>query len=444
MSRFHFYAPYIKVLQVCGIGANTWELLAAYSNDNVLLPNLVELRCDEFEPEAFSVFLLPSTQRLTIDKPPKELARWNRLDMVNTKRLLEHAASRCPSLRSLEFYPEPIHIIDVPTPIQTFALLSNFKDLRRLVSTPVVIQSTALQLVAQLPCLTSLSIGPTEKSGHWDSSLCEPVPAGGFPALCDLTLCLENPQDVRRFWELIPLGMLKKLDLTIPEVTGDEPPFIPTLCQASPQITKLRVMLPEFERFHWEFYEISADTFEHLACLALESVSFEGIKLDFEDAWVKVVGAWPNLKSAELLGPRTNLEDLLFLSSNLPKLESIGCKLNLNYATVETNWSPVGRPLVYPHLRHLTLYNVDLGDTMGYESVGGARCKSRFGHLARFLAYYWPKLSIQVVKEPEEERDSYYHREYYEKCGHHLAAQDVSVGLFKELVETYVEWYHPA
>ncbi|KAG9082072.1 hypothetical protein FRC06_005255, partial [Ceratobasidium sp. 370] len=220
----------VQGLLMIGSGAaeiDNWGPLAEYSKDNGLLPNLVELQCGKFDLQALSVFLLPSTRKLMIDKPPKEFGE--KLDLVGARQLLEYVAPQCPGLCSLEFYPEPT---EIPTPPQTFASLSSFKDLRRLVSTPVVIESSALQLVAQLPHLNSLLIAPNANGRHWDWSLCEPVPAGSFPTLGDLTLFLEKPQDATRFWELIPLGILKKLDLTILKAARDKSPFIPTLCRA--------------------------------------------------------------------------------------------------------------------------------------------------------------------------------------------------------------------
>ncbi|KAG8730192.1 hypothetical protein FRC10_003000 [Ceratobasidium sp. 414] len=437
MSRFHFYAPYIKVLDV-PIGSyaaaiDNWKPLAEYSKDNELLPNLVELRCETFDPQALSVFLLPSTRKLTID-PPEDSGKG--LDTASTKQLLERTAHLCPSLRSLEFHPKTT----APTPPETLTLLSSFKDLRRLVSTSVVLQPATLRLIAQLPHLDTLSIGSTADGGHWDSSSCEQVPPGGFPRLRDLTITLKNPQDAMQFWELIPLRTLTKLDLTILVAERDESPFIPTLCRASPQIAELRLRIGEPE----EVYKISADMFEHLACLPIESCSFDGAKLEFEGAWTKIANSWPNLRSIECLPQQADHEDLLFLSSNLPKLESIKCNLDLNYAAdaLDSDWSPVERPSFYPQLRHLTLYQPVIGYAMRHEP--DSEDAPEFGSLARFLAYFWPKLRIEATEEGPEEYDSYYGKEYYGVRAQLLASQKASFSLFKELILTHAELYHKA
>ncbi|KAG8734119.1 hypothetical protein FRC10_011937 [Ceratobasidium sp. 414] len=439
MSRFHFYAPYIKVLNV-PIGSyaaviGNWKPLAVYSKDNELLPNLIELKCGKFDPQALSVFLLPSTRKLTID-PPEDSQQG--LDMASTMRLLERTAHRCTNLRSLEFHPTT-----TPVPPETLALLSSFKNLRRLVSTPIVLQSTTLQVVAQLPHLGTLSIESEADDGLWDPSLCEQVPADGFPALSDLTLRLETLEDATRFWELIPLGNLKKLDLTI-LVAGDNSELIPTLCRASPQITEFRLGFDEAGGDDEWVYEISADMFEHLACLPIESCSFDGAKLNFDGAWAKFASSWPSLRSIKCLAQQADLEHLLLLSSNLPKLEAIECGLDMDYAAdaIESNWSPVGQPF-YPQLRHLTFRKPDIGKIMrcGLEDRGR---KSEIRDLAKFLAYFWPKLSIEAVKEEPEEVGEGYGREYYKEGKHQelLASKDASFSLFKDLVLSYVQVYH--
>ncbi|KAG9073875.1 hypothetical protein FRC06_011095, partial [Ceratobasidium sp. 370] len=438
MSRFHFYAPYIKALHL-PIGSHmtaidNWKPLAAYSKDNELLPNLVELDCGKFDLRAISVFLLPSTRKLTIGPPggPRE-----QLDTAKTKQLLEHTAKICPGLRFLKFHSGPAGRTDTPELSQTFALLSSFKDLRRLTSSPVVIQSEALQFVAQLPYLDTLSIGPCKGGTHWDSSLCEKVPADGFPALTDLTLHLDEPGDAMRFWELVPLGALKKLDLTL--VAGDdESPFISTICRASPQIANLGLTFVEGED-EWT-YPISADVFEHLACLPIESCSFNRATLEFEGAWAKIAGSWPNLRLFECHAQSADLEDLLALSSKLPKLETLECDLDLDYAAddIETNWSPVGQPSVYPQLRRLSFYKPDIGKIMRCGLEDRER-ESELRDLAKFLAYFWPKLSIETIKEDPEEEEDGFEREYYRTRAELLVCQDASYRLFKDLVEAYVQ-----
>ncbi|KAG9093822.1 hypothetical protein FRC06_011368 [Ceratobasidium sp. 370] len=445
MTRFHFYAPYIKVLRVPihrAVEVYNWKPLTTYSKKNELLPNLIKLECEEFDLQTISIFLSSSTQTLTIDGPTGKYSddsddsggpqvSHQGLDMASTRQLLEHTAQKCPNLHSLEFHPESSEIVDTPTSLQTFTFLSSFKHLRHLVSTPVVIQSAALQLVAQLPNLSTLSIKPNECSGHWDPSLCELVPASGFPALSDLTLLLEEPQDTKQFWELIPFRALKNLDLAITSRSRyDEPEFIPVLCQTSPLISRLRLA---FGR--WAL-TITADMFEHLARLPIESCSLVRAKLDFEGAWAKIAGSWPSLKSIEC-SQSADLDDIFFLSSNLPNLENLDCSFDLERAArrVESNWMPVGRPPFYPNLRHLNPLPSNLGRFMHGRELRG---------LARFFAYFWPRLSIKYIEEDEwEEYADHDNKDLRRMNQAILAGQEVMFTMFEEMILAYVHLFHP-
>ncbi|KAG9076755.1 hypothetical protein FS749_011419 [Ceratobasidium sp. UAMH 11750] len=449
MTRFRFYAPYIKVLRVpirsyYAADIDNWEPLVTYSKNNELLPNLVELECEEFDLQAISVFSSGSTQQITIKGPPRadsdgsdlddsdepEVPRKG-LDITGTRQFLEHAAYKCPNLRSLEFHPESNEIIDAPRSLQTFTFLSNFRHLRRLVSSPVVLQSAALQLIAQLPSLNTLSIRPNERGGHWNSSLCEQVPTGSFPALGDLTLGLRTPRDAGRFWELIPLHTLKHLDLTITSRSRqDASEFIPALCRTSPLIAALKLKVGG-----WSF-SITADMFEHLARLPIESFSFLDIRLDFEGAWAKVAGAWPNLKSLKCT-ESANLDDLLFLSLNLPKLENIDCHFDLQGAadTVEKDWMPAGRPPFYPNLKYLSPLSSNLTRLYDHSALRG---------LARFVAYFWPKLSIKYIKEDNwEEYADDDEKDLRRMNQDVLAGQEAVFVVFQELIFAYVHFFHP-
>ncbi|KAG8693465.1 hypothetical protein FRC08_009095 [Ceratobasidium sp. 394] len=448
MKRFRFYAPYIKVLRVpiqyYAADIDNWEPLVVYSKNNELLPNLVELECEEFDLQVISVFSSGSTQQITIKRPPgadsddsdsddsdePEVPRKG-LDITGTRQFLEHAAYKCPNLRSLEFHPESNEIIDMPTLLQTFTFFSNFKDLRRLVSTPVVLESDALRLIAQLPSLNTLSIRPNECSRYWNSSLCEQVPAGSFPALGDLTIRLGTPRAAGRFWELIPLHTLKNLDLAItsPSVQ-DASDFIPVLCRTSPLITALKL-----KANGWSF-KITADMFEHLARLPIESFSFLGVRLNFRGAWAKVAGAWPNLKSLKC-SESASLDDLLFLSSKLPKLEDIDCHFDFESAadTVGKDWMPAGRPLFYPNLKHLSPLSSNLTRLYYHSALRG---------LARFVAYFWPRLSIKYIEEDNWEEYADHDETDLRRMNEDvLAGQEGVFVMFQELIFAYVHFFHP-
>ncbi|KAG8712126.1 hypothetical protein FRC08_014999 [Ceratobasidium sp. 394] len=422
MSRFHVYAPYIRTLRAPSAHLQNWEPLIAYSKDNELLPNLIEFECDGSGPEALSVFLPRSTRKVTIVRPyPKPHP------IADTRQILEHAVHKCPGLYSLEFHP--MSTTDADTSVE---VLLSFKRLGHLVSTPIVLQSTGLQTVARLPRLNTLSIKPAG-SGHWDSSLCEQMPADSFPVLSDLTLCLEKPRDATQFWVLIPLRMLKKLDLTITAPHGDNSEFISTLCRTSPQITELALRFPESERCYRWTYRISAEVFEHLARLPIESCLFESATFDFEGSWAKIGGSWPNLRFLECLSQPADLEDLLVLSSSLPRLESVGCQFDLERAarTVGANWSPVGRPPFYPSLLKLVSPRTNMMKIAYGPELRG---------LARFFAYFWPNLSVKSVEPYYISDDPRW--DFSQLLAELSARRDALFGVFRELILAYVELYH--
>ncbi|KAG8729479.1 hypothetical protein FRC10_003862 [Ceratobasidium sp. 414] len=451
MARFHFYAPYIKVLRNNGVKIDNLEPLAAYSKNNELLPNLVGLECQGIDLHTSSIFLSGLTREVTIGRPLTEDSADSDLDdpadpsdsdgsdgsdvpkvprkglgTASTRQLMERAAHKCPNLRSLEFYPEYNKITDPATSLQTFSSFSSFKHLRRLVSTPAVIQSTALQLIAQLPNLHTLSIEPSGHSGHWDPSLCEQIPAGSFPALTDLTLRLKESRDAKQFWELVPLRALKNLSLTIiaPSDNG-EPQFIPALCRSSPLITKLKL---KFRRVH----TITADVFEHLARLPIESCSFVRASLDFEGAWAKIAGSWPELRFIKCSHKSARLDDLLLLSSSLPKLENIYCHFDLDYAAinVKSNWLPAGRPPFYPNLKHLNPTPSNFtGVTYGREFRG----------LAKFIAYFWPKLTIRYAgRDQWEGYSDSDEKDLRRMIGEIVEDKEAMFVMFEELILAYL------
>ncbi|KAG9090132.1 hypothetical protein FRC06_001203, partial [Ceratobasidium sp. 370] len=273
-------------------------------------------------------------------------------------------ARTCPGIRLLDFHPklhEPANTVVAQSKLlRDFAALPSFQNLRFLISTPVILQSPVLELVAQLPCLKRMTIQPNYPGANWDPSSCQQLPPGSFPALDTLVLSLGTSRDANRFWELIPLPNLKDLDLTMESVANDnELQFIPTLCRASPQITSLQLSFPAFNEPHG----ISARMFEHLARLPLDRIfSLECAILDFEGAWFDIADAWPHLKMIRCLDQPTGLTDLLYLSSSLPGLEYVKCDLDLEQAarTVQYNWRPAGQPPFFPNLTDLIIKQFEL------------------------------------------------------------------------------------
>ncbi|KAG8736611.1 hypothetical protein FRC10_009128 [Ceratobasidium sp. 414] len=427
MTRFRFYAPYIKMLGAYGdeLEVCNWGLLVSFSQATELLSNLVELNCSLYDLELFSTFLSLSTKRIKV---------FGTHCSTFSARLLEAVMRACPGIHSLDFHPELHGPADNLTArnklLQGFTFLSSFQDLRALRSAPMILQSPVLELVAQLPCLKCLTVQPNHTGANWDPSLCQQLPPGSFPALDTLTLELGNSHDAKKFWELIPLPNLKGLDLSLRSVpSDDELSFIPTLCQASPQITSLQLDFPAWGEPH----EIGTEVFEHLARLPLDQTfSLEGAILDFEDAWVKIATVWPHLKKVSCIDQSAGLDDLLFLSSNLPQLKYVKCDLDLEEATltVTYGWRPDGQPPFYPGLMDLVIKRFELRELMLYN----------LGDVAGFIAYFWPKVKVRSAQEvllfedPDED-DTEMEREV-------LLNKQGMFRMFRELVWAYVCLFH--
>ncbi|KAG9118337.1 hypothetical protein FRC07_007203 [Ceratobasidium sp. 392] len=205
---------------------------------------------------------------------------------ISTSVILERIANKCPNLSKLEFYCNLDESTDGDGPedtsLRTFASLSGFQRLRHFISSPIMIQSSALRLLAQLPNLSELWIKTTPDTPPWDSSLCQRLPPGSFPALKSLSINLETCRDVKKFWELVPLPTLEAAYVTIKSKGDDDEgqgEFIPTLCQTSPNIKRLRLTFSSPPDEDEAVHMISLGMFEHLARLSLGLANFEGHQL---------------------------------------------------------------------------------------------------------------------------------------------------------------------
>ncbi|KAG8717472.1 hypothetical protein FRC09_014226 [Ceratobasidium sp. 395] len=198
-------------------------------------------------------------------------------DNASTSKVFQHIAQECPNISQLEFCCELDELADgnntEDSSLRTFASLSTgFQNLWSLVSSPVIIQSSALQMLARLPNLTNLWIRAQSDTTPWNSSLCEQLPPSSFPALKSLRIDLETCRDVKRFWELIPLANLEWATVSIASTSevGDE--FIPTLCRASPHLKSLGLEFSSQSDLDedGEIHMVPLNTFEHLARLPLK------------------------------------------------------------------------------------------------------------------------------------------------------------------------------
>ncbi|KAG8702272.1 hypothetical protein FRC09_004821 [Ceratobasidium sp. 395] len=359
MARFRLYAPHIRCFYFDrgGIEVRNWDSLVSFSAKAELLPNLVGFYSSSLNLEMISAFLPQSTQHIVIEGAHR---------LMSFARALEMAAQTCTGTCSLEFFPQSRNQVDPdmaqPSPLYNFNFMSMFQNLHALTSTPMMLESPVLQLVAQLPSLSKLVIQDYEDGTHWRLSSHMQLPKDSFPALAILCIQFSNTRDAKKFWELMPPIGLKILSLAVRSVDDDDGglQFIPALCRASPELGCLRLALPGMDDTdeEEEIYMVGKETFEKLAGLDL-GIDFSLIHamLNFDAAWANIASAWNGLVRINCLHQPTSIKDLMLLSSSLPRIESLRCDFDLEGEaySAESGWMPVGTPKFFPNLKELTI-----------------------------------------------------------------------------------------
>ncbi|KAG8723952.1 hypothetical protein FRC09_001061 [Ceratobasidium sp. 395] len=402
MARFHFYAPFIKMFSLNSFSASLrvedWGPLITYSQEIELLPNLVVFEGWKPDLQPLSAFLSGSIRIIQLGSQYVSL----------TMDVLAFIATRCPAIHELEFYPGSTKPAANPTiediPQQTFAPMSEFRELRSLSTSTAVLQSHALHLVSQLPNLVDLEI----KDGylHADSNLLlsHALPANSFPSLRTLHVDLETFQDVEKFWDLIPLKMLSEVHISIRSPgSNDQIRFIPSLCRGSPQI---RGLLLDFrgesvgDNAIEPVYTIQTDMFECLGNLPLDRFfSLTAARLDFENAWDRMAASLPRLGEIRCINQLASVDDLLMLSSNLPNLSIVECDFDLTHmaSVVERDWQPCRDLPRYPKLKQLIIRPVELKELAFEDSPYDLY------DLAKFFAYFWPNVDLSTSTAVDED-----------------------------------------
>ncbi|QRV97323.1 hypothetical protein RhiJN_25342 [Ceratobasidium sp. AG-Ba] len=258
---------------------------------------------------------------------------------------------KCPNVSSLELYPEneATHSNDDPedkvASSYTFAALANFNAICTLESTSAIIQGSMLELLGSLPHLRSLKVQVVHGTSpeHWDPSKCDPLSREAFPKLTELQLHLSTSGQVKRFWELAPLGLLKNVDVYVYDCEEDaDLQFIPLICESSPQITSLSLRFPylaDDEDEDEDYIHIDSDVFEYLAQLPLSGIfELRNSILVVDDPWSRMGTAWPNIECIFCDEQIMILGELVALSSRAPKLRMIRCDFSFEDSLVETGW----------------------------------------------------------------------------------------------------------
>ncbi|KAG8794138.1 hypothetical protein FRC12_000408 [Ceratobasidium sp. 428] len=403
MARFHFYAPFIKTfwLSSCQVllEAEDWHTLTTYSQKTKLLPNLITFTCWKPDPQAFSVFLSDSTRIIHSGQHYTSLAGG----------VLARIASGSPAIHELKLYPTPdeevAHSAIEDIAQQMFAPMSEFRQLRTLTTGTAMLQPCALQLISRLPNLVELRIEPVwpNRSARFNSPLSHALPEDAFPSLRALRVAFDTSQDVKRFWDLIPLKALTEVYIMVRLASSNnQAPFIPSLCRGSPQIRGLHLEFPAVESDGGDsneaIYGIQADMFEYLGKLPLDRfLSLTFAKFDFENAWNGIAVAWPCIGEIRFPHQPARIEHLMTLSTNLPNLTIVECDFDLAHmvSVVEHNWQPIGDLTRYPKLKQLTIQSGKLKE-LAYNKY------HRLYDSARFLGYFWPNVDVSTSITDED------------------------------------------
>ncbi|KAG8794139.1 hypothetical protein FRC12_000409 [Ceratobasidium sp. 428] len=391
MARFHFYAPFIKVLFFDSpLEIEDWDPLITYSQKIKLLPNLVTLECWEPDLQVLSMSLSDSTRIIHFSQHPISL----------TRNTLAFIASRCSTIRELCLHPmaskqDVVHLTVEDIPQQLFTPISEFRELRTLSTNTAVLQSHALKLISQLPNLVDLHISDGFLLGARPNlRLSHALPANAFPSLRTLRIVLDTFQDVKRFWDLIPLKMLSEVCISIKSASSnDQAQFIPSLCHGSPQIRGLSLTFPS-ESGDGNLYSIQADMFECLRNLPLDRFfSVSCAKLDFENAWDQVAASWPLLGDIRCTDQPARVQDLMMLSTKLPSLSSVRCDFDLTHmaSVIERGWQPIGDPTRYSKLEQLIVIRL-----VELQELASESSPYDLYDLAKFFAYFWPNANFRA------------------------------------------------
>ncbi|KAG8724855.1 hypothetical protein FRC09_013023 [Ceratobasidium sp. 395] len=426
MSRFHFYAPFIKIIELgffrVSLDLDDWSPLITYAQTTRLLPNLVQVIYLGPELDPLTIFLNSSARMINLAS----------LSVSFVKDILDHIATLCPGAHQLKFYPssdqytDNFSLEDIPS--QTFASLAKFRDLRHLTSSLAVLQSHSLRLLAELPNLAFLHVESGYLHDVNNVELCYQLPADSFPSLTTLHIDLTS-QDVKRFWDLVPLKKLAEVHIFIQSADGGDPTqFIPSLCRGSPRIKALLLDFPIGDDDE-PVYSIGADMFEHLARLPLDhffSVTYA--RLDFERPWEKLAMAWPKIQEIRLIHQPTSLEDFMALSASLSNLLTIECDFSFTEMAnnVKHSWEPTEGSRFYPKLDRFIIKQPELKDLATSES-------HNIDDLARFFACHWPNARILTSIAVESELGTGPDGWIYE---------DGLFSLFKKLIKAHVRDFH--
>ncbi|KAG8691238.1 hypothetical protein FRC08_010224 [Ceratobasidium sp. 394] len=408
-SRFDFYAPHVKTLDIYGrkmssFGINGWPVLISRAQQRPLLPNLECLRIKAAnhpdganQPLWIAAFASPSLTTLSIQPNP-----YSPLSPIIPHRaaaFILQLLERChPDLKQLDLFPsreadqrigDGGSILRPFLPKKTLTFyqhLAGFTSLTHLSGTYAWFEKKPFLVLSRLPHLESISIYLDEdETGPYDR-LDSLLSDDSFPSLRELTLdrsrlyqaltLMEAKRFVGRLTTL-RLG-IEDVDFGFDDIHGEwelEDSGFPRLFQSVPRLNHLEVTVYEADVLLPFNYLILPTLLE----LPLQSLVLRGVTLeDIQMATEELEAVWPQLTELRVPDYDAPLSEIA-LFEVVPSLRFLELKLHL--------LNPKGPSPFHEQVPHTSLEVLK-------SSEGGHMCSSpeEMDIVVRTLLFYWPKL----------------------------------------------------
>ncbi|KAG8690221.1 hypothetical protein FRC09_012069 [Ceratobasidium sp. 395] len=345
LTRFDFYAPFIKTLQVPGICVINnlpveWAILT--SSEAIaakpLLPNLEHLKLDTSGPveeihiKWLSRFLCPGLlgfEMLPVSSRSDREDYYPWLDMNTSLHLIDQLSRACPRLKLLQIFPGETSLWPSGQREMMWSRIAELQHLRSLNFSGVKVYNELLNTLGRLPHLENLSFC-ANKNDPVNDDLPEfrvplHVPDDSFPSLRNLYLQGLFEDTMNRLFK-VPVLFRRSIIVKIIfafqpfeyrlDMTERSNTLIECLSQNSPHLEDLTIgLLGKYGCFIVTRLAVDAFRHMHLRYLSLTIVNFDS-DVELEDFLASV----PHLEVLDL--GLQQLEPDIFqpFGSHLPKL----------------------------------------------------------------------------------------------------------------------------
>ncbi|KAG8771423.1 hypothetical protein FRC12_003621 [Ceratobasidium sp. 428] len=345
LTRFDFYAPFIKTLQVpviCVINNLPVEWAILTSSEAIaakpLLPNLEHLKLDTSGPveeihiKWLSRFLCPGLlgfEMLPVSSRSDREDYYPWLDMNTSLHLIDQLSRACPRLKLLQIFPGETSLWPSGQREMMWSRIAELQHLRSLNFSGVKVYNELLNTLGRLPHLENLSFC-ANKNDPVNDDLPEfrvplHVPDDSFPSLRNLYLQGLFEDTMNRLFK-VPVLFRRSIIVKIIfafqpfeyrlDMTERSNTLIECLSQNSPHLEDLTIgLLGKYGCFIVTRLAVDAFRHMHLRYLSLTIVNFDS-DVELEDFLASV----PHLEVLDL--GLQQLEPDIFqpFGSHLPKL----------------------------------------------------------------------------------------------------------------------------